>query len=73
MAEPDQNNMWVVFGVYGAVGFQLAFAVVGGLLLGHYLDGKWGTGPWLALLGLTLGSAGGLYNLIRILHWRDKK
>lgn len=63
----------VDWGVYGAVGFQLAFAVVGGLLLGNWLDKKLGTNPWLALGGLILGSVGGFYNLLRIVTWHQNK
>jgi len=68
----EKDPLWVIFGLYGAVGIQLALAVIAGLFLGHYLDNKWGTAPWLMLAGLTLGFAGGLYNLIRILSWRQK-
>ncbi|MBI4125771.1 MAG: AtpZ/AtpI family protein, partial [Deltaproteobacteria bacterium] len=39
---------------------------------GNFFDEKWGTGPWLALSGLVSGFVGGLYNLIRILRWRQK-
>ena len=66
-------NFWIQFGVYGAVGFQLAGAVVFGLLSGHYLDGKLNTSPWLAVIGLILGAAGGFYNLFRILKWYQSK
>ena len=69
----DKDSFLVAWGVYGAVGVQLAVMVVGGLLLGHWVDGKWGTSPWLALAGLVVGSIGGFYNLIRLLQWRGKK
>ena len=69
----EKDPFWITFGIYGAVGIQLALSVVAGLLLGNYLDNKWGSRPWLALMGLTIGFAGGLYNLIRILRWRDNK
>lgn len=61
----------LAFGIYGAVGFQLASAVVGGLLLGGWLDKKYGTTPWLTVIGLVLGSAGGFYNFFRILTWNQ--
>jgi ATP synthase protein I len=63
----------VAFGIYGGVGLQLAAAVVGGLLLGHYLDGRFQTHPWLAMTGLLLGSVGGFYNLIKILIWNQQR
>lgn len=66
----SKDHIWFVFGIYGAMGVQLALTAVAGLFLGHYLDGKWGTDPWLALIGLLLGAAGGLYNLIRVLKWQ---
>lgn len=69
----EKDPFWITFGVYGAVGIQLAISVVAGLFLGHYLDEKWGTNPWLTLLGLILGFIGGLYNLIRVLRWRETR
>lgn len=68
-----KNNFWITFGIYGAVGIQLALSVVAGWFLGNYLDREWETSPWLGLTGLALGFVGGLYNLIRILRWRDNK
>lgn len=67
-----KDDFWVTFGIYGAVGFQLALTVVAGWFLGNYFDQKWAISPWLALSGLVLGFVGGLYNLIRILNWRQK-
>ena len=32
-------------------------------LLGWWLDRRWGTSPWLLLLGTLLGAVGGVYNL----------
>jgi len=63
----------VAVGVYGGVGFQLAASVVGGLLLGNFLDQRWGTSPWLAMSGLILGSIGGFYNLLKILDWKQRR
>ena len=65
-----RDPFWTTLGIYGAVGIQLALAVIGGWLLGNYADQRLGTSPWIALIGLTLGFAGGLYNLIRTLKWR---
>lgn len=69
----SKNDFWLDFGIHGAVGFQLALTVVAGWLIGDYFDGKWQTGPCLALAGLAAGFVGGLYNLFRILRWRQKR
>ena len=63
----------VAFGIYGAVGFQLAISVVAGLFAGQWADSKLGTGPWLTLVGLVIGSIAGFYNLIRIMNWKQAR
>lgn len=56
------------FGLYTGVGMQLAISVVGGLLGGKVVDEKLDTSPLFILLGLSLGTAAGFYNLVRILN-----
>lgn len=68
----QKDPFWTTFGIYGAVGIQVALAVIGGWLLGNYADQRLKTSPWIALIGLILGFAGGLYNLIRTMKWRQK-
>lgn len=50
---------------YAGLGLELAGAVAGLTLLGYWLDGRWGTAPWLMLAGLAIGLVGGTYNLLR--------
>jgi F0F1-type ATP synthase assembly protein I len=46
------------------VGFEFAGMVVAGVLIGHYIDTRWGTEPLFTLV-LTLGGMGGaLYRLL---------
>ncbi len=70
---PSDDNFIIAWGVYGALGFQLAAMVIGGLLLGHWIDRRFETTPWLTLTGLIIGSIGGFYNLIRIARWREER
>jgi ATP synthase protein I len=44
------------FGRHAGLGLQFVgtLALLGGL--GWWLDGKWGTGPWLLVVGIFLGS-----------------
>lgn len=69
----NKDPFWIALGIYGALGVQLAISVVAGWFLGDYFDGRFHSTPWLALLGLVIGFAGGLYNLIRVLNWRQKR
>ncbi len=49
------------------VGWRLAVPMVGLTLLGVWLDGRFGTRPWLALVGLGLGIVIGYYAVYRLL------
>ena len=40
---------------YSSLGFQVSLSIVIGLALGVYLDRKFGTTPWLTLIGLLVG------------------
>ncbi|MCK6544398.1 AtpZ/AtpI family protein [Myxococcota bacterium] len=52
-------------GRVSAIGMEFAGAVIGCLLAGWWLDGKLGTGPWLAAVGIILGSAVGFKAVYR--------
>ena len=69
----ERDSFLTAFGIYGAIGFQLAAAVVAGLFIGQWVDQKLHTTPWLTVLGLILGSVGGFYNFIRIINWKNRK
>ena len=71
--DDKKDPIWITLGVYGAVGFQLALAVIAGWFIGNYFDQRWNSSPWLAVTGLVAGFIGGLVNLIRILNWHQRK
>jgi F0F1-type ATP synthase assembly protein I len=48
-----------------AASIQLAAAVILMLLLGKWLDGRFGTSPWMMLTGLAIGFAAGFYSFLR--------
>ena len=50
---------------YSGVGLELAGATAGLALVGYWIDGRYGTGPWGLLGGVIIGIVGGLYNLVR--------
>lgn len=47
----------------GSVGIELAVSTVVGWLIGHWLDGKLSTEPWLGIVFLLLGVAAGFRSL----------
>jgi ATP synthase protein I len=61
------QRQWKAVGTYGSVGLEFAFCSLLGLFAGRWLDGKFGTGPWLALVGLVLGVAAGYRGIWRAL------
>jgi len=65
MAAEDDQEINRKSGLAYAAAFSLFAAVVAGLVLGWLLDRWLGTGPWLLLTGIVLGSAAGLYEFVR--------
>ena len=63
--------MWA-WGLYGAIGFQLAMSVVLGLLAGDYVDRHLGWSPWGTLVGLLLGSLVGFTQLFKLILYKEK-
>jgi len=47
------------------LGAELAAPVVLLAAAGYYLDSRWGSKPWLLIVGALLGSVVGLYTFIR--------
>ena len=56
------------------MGFQLVAAMVGLGAVGFFADRLFRTRPWLTLLGLVLGTIGGMVNFIhQALHPDDER
>ena len=47
------------------LGLELAAAVVGGTLVGLWIDRHYDSAPWAAAVGGLVGIVGGLYNFVR--------
>ena len=61
--KPDRN--WADLLRLSTVGLVLAISVGLGAWLGLWLDERWGTGPWMTVLGVVIGSAAGFRELLR--------
>lgn len=55
---------WLVAGLALSLGLTTAL----GALLGQYLDGRWGTGPWLTLVGTLTGLGAGFLEMWTMLR-----
>lgn len=64
----DANNKKTLFQVahVSSVGIGMAVAIFGALFIGVYLDGKFGTGPYLAVIFLVMGIIAGFRNYFRL-------
>ena len=70
--DPERKKSpWVQFGRYSQIAFMLPAGTVAGYLLGALLD-RWLHTSWIAVVGLILGSVGGIIELIRMVS-RDTK
>jgi F0F1-type ATP synthase assembly protein I len=70
--DPDRKkNPWVQVGRYSQLAFMLPAGTVAGWLLGSLMD-RWMHTSWISVVGLLLGTAGGLVELIRQVS-RDTK
>jgi ATP synthase protein I len=63
IVEEKDRKLLRMLGALSTVGITLVVATVIGYLIGHYLDGRYGTTPWLTLVFLLLGIAAGFKNL----------
>jgi len=59
----DTKKTIRTLGYVSTVGLSMAFAIGIGAIVGHYLDKKFGTAPWLLLIFLGFGVAAAFRNL----------
>jgi ATP synthase protein I len=46
-------------------GLEFAVAILLGVFAGQWLDRRWGTSPWLVVIGTMAGAGAGFYKLYR--------
>ena len=51
-------------------GFVVGSFIVTGVLLGRFLDGLWGTAPWMFMTGVLLGLGLSFYVMVLIFNWQ---
>ncbi|MFO0675130.1 MAG: AtpZ/AtpI family protein [Polyangiaceae bacterium] len=58
-----KGKPWKAYGRYGSIGIELVLSMLLGLFLGYRGDAKFGTKPWLTLLGFAVGCYAGFRQL----------
>ena len=64
-ASKPQRSATPQLGEVAGVGLQFAGAIVIFLFVGRWLDSRFGTEPWLLLVGVVVGAVGGFYSMYR--------
>jgi ATP synthase protein I len=64
-ADDRERSTGAQTGVYLGLGLQFAFAILLFVYLGQWLDRRFGTAPWLLLIGVFVGAGGGFYSIYR--------
>ncbi len=70
---PRGRGDWTETAALSSAGLTIVIATVIGYFAGHWLDGRLHTEPWLAVVGLLLGSAGGFVQLFRLMDTSSRR
>lgn len=62
-----------LIGQLSTVGLSFVFAIVLGFAGGYFVDTRFGTSPWLSLVGFFLGLAAGVLNVYRVMQLASVK
>lgn len=65
--ENSKQNSARIFLLAGNIGFSMSLPLVGGVLLGYFLDNRYLTSPRMTLVFLFVGFCIGCYSMYKIL------
>ncbi len=61
------------FGAVSALGLQFVALVMVGVFGGGWLDARWGTRPWMVMVGLGVALAACALQVRRVLAWLSEE
>jgi F0F1-type ATP synthase assembly protein I len=62
---PDDRQQGLSGGEFAGIGLQFALVLLAFTGVGVWLDGRLGTSPWLLIVCVFAGAAGGFYSIYR--------
>ena len=72
MVAPTSQTTWQLIGQLSTIGMSFVLAIVLGFGAGFWLDGVFGTKPWLSFIGFFFGLAAGVLNVYRVLQLSNR-
>ena len=75
MAKEGKNKGMQALALTSTISMEIAITVTLGFWLGRFLDGRFGTEPWIMVAGVLLGMGLGIFSIIQTLErfFKDKE
>ena len=75
MAKEGKNKGMQALALTTTISMEIAITVTLGFWLGRFLDGRFGTEPWIMVSGVLLGMGLGIFSIIQTLErfFKDKE
>lgn len=70
---PEARKQMAALGGVATIGIEMAVSICVGYFGGRWLDGKFGTGPWLERIGFVFGVVAGYRSLYRLARQTQQK
>lgn len=68
----EEKGIFRAMAEFGAMGLDMALSVIGGMLVGYYLDKYFGLYPWLTLIFFCMGFMVGIKSLLMLIKALNK-
>ncbi|UOF91587.1 AtpZ/AtpI family protein [Fodinisporobacter ferrooxydans] len=66
MKQGGGGSPWRAFVLVHGVGIQLVASILIGLYGGRFFDRHFHTSPWLTIVGLVIGTSGGIFAAVKL-------
>lgn len=63
-----RSDSWFYLGYVGEIGFTIAAPIVGGVIIGSFIDYRWSSHPQATLWGIGIGGFVSFFGFIKIVQ-----